>query len=82
MCAWLQVPQCTRVFKHTLLWLLLDTAGKQPDQLALDTDLDGSVRQNLPVAVPAAVGGAVVAGCLGGAYGTEACLLWTVAQVF
>lgn len=45
-------------------------------------DLDGSVRQELPVAGPAAVGGAVVAGCSGGAYGAEACLLWTLAQVF
>lgn len=36
VCAWLQGPQCARIFKHALL-LLLDTAGKQPDQLALDT---------------------------------------------
>lgn len=35
--AWLQGPQCIRVFKYTLLLLLLDTTGKQPDQLALDT---------------------------------------------
>lgn len=79
--AWLQGPQCARVFKHTLL-LLLDTPGKQPDQLAPDTGLDGSVRQDLPIAGPAAVGSAVVAGCLAGAYGTEACLLWTLAEVF
>ncbi len=40
------------------------------------------MRQDLAVAGPAAVGGAVVAGCLGGAYGTEACLLRTLSQVF
>lgn len=45
-------------------------------------DLDGSVRQNLPVAGPAAVGAGVVAGRLGGAYGPEVCLLWTLTQVF
>lgn len=44
-------------------------------------DLDGSVRQDLPIAVPAAVGRGVVAGCGGGAYGTETCLLLRPAQV-
>lgn len=45
-------------------------------------DLDVSVRQDLPVAGPAAMGGAVVAGRLGNAYWTEAWLLQSLAQVF
>lgn len=41
------------------------------------------MRQRLPVAVPAAVGGAAVAGCfLSGAYWREACFLRSLAQVF
>lgn len=37
--AWLWGSKCTKVFKHTLRLLLplLDAAGKQSDQLALDT---------------------------------------------
>lgn len=44
-------------------------------------DLDSSVRQDLPVAVPAAVGRGVVAGRSGGAYWSEACLLLRFAKV-
>lgn len=45
-------------------------------------DLDGSVRQDLPITGPVAVVGAV-AGCrLDGACRAEARLLWTLIQVF
>lgn len=44
-------------------------------------DLDGSVRQDLPVAGPAAAGFAAVAGCLAGADGAEARLRRSLARL-
>lgn len=44
--------------------------------------LDGGVMQDLPVAVPGALGGAVAAGPLGGAERAEARRLRGLAQVF
>lgn len=40
---------------------LLDSAGKEPDQLAVDPDLDGRAIENLPVTVPGAAGGGAAA---------------------
>lgn len=47
---------------HLCILLLLNSPSKQPDQLVLDADLNGSVMQEFPVAGPAALGGAVITG--------------------
>lgn len=39
-----------------LLRILFDSSCEQPDQLAVDPDLDGRVVQNLPVTVPGTIG--------------------------
>lgn len=48
---------CTGVGEILEHGRFFDPSGKQLDQLAVHSDIDGCVRQDLAVAVPAAVGG-------------------------
>lgn len=44
-----------------VLRVLFDSSCEEPDQLAVDPDLDGRAVQNLPVTVPGTIGDAAAA---------------------